>query len=74
MGTRYQDSNISLCLNKASLLDPRFKTLSHLSQNQLEEVIESIPDKLLLYKSIKYILKKNKMTVMSLMTMIQSQK
>ena len=38
-------------MNKASFLDPRFKTLAHLSQNQQEEVIGSIADELLLYIS-----------------------
>ena len=51
MGTRYQDQAVSLCLNKASFLDPRFKTLAHLSQNQQEEVIKSIADELLIYIS-----------------------
>ena len=52
MSARYQDPNVSLCLNKASFLDPRFKTLTHLSQHQQEEVIRSIADELLLYISI----------------------
>ena len=53
MSARYQDPNVSLCLNKTSFLDPRFKTLAHLSQRQQEEVLEVyIADELLLYISI----------------------
>ena len=29
MGSRYQYHTVSLCLNKANFLDPRFKTLAH---------------------------------------------
>ena len=51
MGSRYQDQAVSLCLNKASFLDPRFKTLAHLSHSQQAEVIKSVSDELLVYIS-----------------------
>ena len=51
MGSRYHDQAVSLCLNKARFLDPRFKTLVHLSHIQQAEVIISISDKLLVYTS-----------------------
>ena len=44
MGSRYQDQAISLCLNKASFLDPTFKTLAHLSHSQKAEIIKSVSD------------------------------
>jgi len=46
MTTRYQDPTVSLCLNKASFLDPRFKTLAHISRSQQEKVIKDISDEL----------------------------
>jgi len=46
MTTRYQDPTVSLCLNKASFLDPRFKTLAHISRSHQEEVIKNISDEL----------------------------
>ena len=49
MGTRYQDPIVSLCLNKASFLDPRFRTLAHISRSQQEEVIKVISDELVVY-------------------------
>ena len=51
MGSRYRDQAVSLCLNKASFLDPRFKTFAHLSHIQQAEVIKSISDELLVYIS-----------------------
>lgn len=35
MSTRYQDTDISLLLNKATFLDPRFKTLRLLNKKRL---------------------------------------
>jgi len=46
MSTRYQDPTVSLCLYKASFLDPKFKTLAHISKSQQEEVIKDISDEL----------------------------
>ena len=47
MSTRYQDTDISLLLNKASFLDPRFKTLAHLSTVEQEETVDNIIQDLL---------------------------
>ena len=71
MSARYQDPNVSLCLNKTSFLDPRSKTLAHLSQCQQEEVLEVL---LMSYCCIFLLLKRNIMTVLSLMGMKQSLK
>ena len=42
MSTRYQSKGVSLLLNKASFLDPCFKTLVHLSAVDKEETVDSI--------------------------------
>ena len=47
MSTRYQDTGISSLLNKASFLDPRFKTLAHLSTVEQEETVDNIIQDLL---------------------------
>ena len=42
MSTRYQSTGVSLLLNKASFLDPRFKTLAHLSAVEKKETVNDI--------------------------------
>ena len=46
MDKRYQDPNVSLILNKASFLDPRFKSLAHLPATSQEETVDSVIDEL----------------------------
>lgn len=43
---RYQDPNIQLLLNKTTFLDPRMKTLVHLSQTEQESVLNSLTDEM----------------------------
>ena len=47
MSTRYQSTGVSLLLHKASFLDPRFKTLAHLSAAEKEETVDCIIQDLL---------------------------
>ena len=47
MSTRYQSKCVSSLLNKASFLDPRFKTLAHLSAAEKEDTVDSISQDLL---------------------------
>ena len=42
MDKRYQDPDVSLVLNKASFLDPRFKSLAHLPVASQEETVDSV--------------------------------
>ena len=42
MSTQYQDTGIISLLNKASFLDPRFKTLAHLSATEQEKTVDNI--------------------------------
>ena len=42
MSIRYQDTGIISLLNKASFLDPRFKTLAHLSVTEQEKTVDNI--------------------------------
>ena len=46
MDKRYQDPDVSLILNKASFLDPRFKSLAHLPATSQEETVDSVIDEL----------------------------
>lgn len=46
MNCRYQNECVLDILNNASFLDPRFKTLAHLSPNEQQETLESILDEL----------------------------
>ena len=45
MNSRYQDENVLAVLNKASFLDPRFKTLAHLPSYK-QDAVDSILDDL----------------------------
>ena len=47
MSTRYQSKCVSSLLTKASFLDPRFKTLAHLSAAEKEDTVDSISQDLL---------------------------
>ena len=38
VNSRYRDPDLQMLLNKASFLDPRFKSLAHLSSSQQEEI------------------------------------
>ena len=42
MDKRYQDQDVSVVLNKASFLDPRFKSLAHLPAASQEEAVDSV--------------------------------
>ena len=44
---RYVNPNIKLLLHKASFLDPRFKTLTHLSVTLREEIFDNILEEVL---------------------------
>ena len=46
MDKRYQDPDVSLILNKASFLDPRFKSLAHLPASSQEETVDSVINEL----------------------------
>ena len=46
MDKRYQDPHVSLILNKASFLHPRFKSLAHLPASSQEETVDSVIDEL----------------------------
>ena len=42
MDKHYKDPDVSLVLNKASFLDPRFKSLAHLPAASQEETVDSV--------------------------------
>ena len=46
MSNLYQDENVLAVLNKASFLDPRFKTLAHLTAVEQQDTMDSIIDEL----------------------------
>ena len=48
MEKRYQQQDVSILLNKASFLNPRFKSLAHLSAAYQEEVVDSLLDETVL--------------------------
>ena len=39
---RYQDLSVKMLMNKATFLDPRMKSLTHLPANEQEAVINSV--------------------------------
>ena len=47
VNSRYQDPDLQMLLNKASFLDPRFKSLAHLSSSQQEEICDVVLQELL---------------------------
>ena len=44
MNSRYIDPNIKFLMYKSSFLDPRFKTLAHLSTTLREEIFDCVLD------------------------------
>ena len=51
LAQRYQDPTVQLVLNKASFLDPRMKTLPHLSPNEQECVLNSLVNEIVTLRS-----------------------
>lgn len=51
LNTRYQDNEIQLMLNKSCFMDPRMKTLPHLSAIEQDHVCHSLVDEMLLLNS-----------------------
>ena len=47
MSMWYQSTSVSLLLSKASFLDPRFKTLTYLSDVEKEETVNNVLQDLL---------------------------
>ena len=47
MNSRYQDEKVLAVLNKSSFLDPRFKTLAHLTPVEQQDTVDNIVDELM---------------------------
>ena len=51
LAQRYQNPTVQLVLNKASFLDPRMKTLPHLSPDEQESVLDSLVNEIVTLRS-----------------------
>ena len=47
--TRYQNADVRMLMNKCTLLDPRLKSLAHLTEDEQEATVNSIVDEIVLY-------------------------
>lgn len=46
LNTRYKDPEVCMLMNKATLLDPRLKSLAHLKEDQQEATAKSVVDEI----------------------------
>lgn len=42
LDTRYQDPDVCMLMNKSTLLDPRLKSLTHLTEEEQEATVNSL--------------------------------